>query len=58
LVQSRALTEKSGKTTHFLNAEYHYENGDIIITEYDVDNVEINKHYIPESEVKEIKYEG
>lgn len=57
-MQGIKLTEKSGKTTHFLNAEYHYEDGDIIITEYDVDNVEIDKHYISENEVKEIKYEG
>lgn len=57
-MQGIKLTEKSGKTTHFLRGEYHYENGDIIITEYDVDNIEINKHYIVENEVKEIKYEG
>lgn len=57
-MQGIKLTEKNGKTTHFLNSEYHYENGDIIITEYDADNIEINKHYIPENEVKEIKYEG
>lgn len=57
-MQGIKLTEKSGKTTHFLRGEYHYENGDIIITEYDADNIEINKHYISESEVKEIEYEG
>ena len=52
------ITFNNGKTVHYLNSEYHYENGDIIITEYDTDNIEIDKHYIHESEVKEIKYEG
>ena len=55
------LTETNGKITHFLNAEYHYEDSDIIIVEYDVNEYDgehlIDKHYIPENEVKEIKYE-
>lgn len=51
------LTETNGKTTHFLKAEYYYENDNIVIVEYDADNVEIDKHYISEDEVKEIKYE-
>lgn len=52
------LTENNGKTTHFLRAEHYYENDDVVIVEYDAENNEIDKHYIPESEVKEIKYEG
>lgn len=52
------LTEKNGKITHFLNAEHHYKDGNIVIVKYDVNNVEIDKHYIPEDEIKEIKYEG
>ena len=52
------ITFNNDKTFHYLNAEYHYENGDIVITEYDNEYAEIGKYYIPESEVKEIKYEG
>lgn len=57
-MQGIKLTKTNGKTTHFLRAEHYYENNSVVIVEYDADNIEINKHYIPESEVKEIKYEG
>lgn len=52
------ITFNNDKTVHYLNSEYHYENGDIVITEYDNEYAEIDKHYIHESEIKEIKYEG
>lgn len=52
------LTETNGKITHFLIAEHYYENDNVVIVEYDANNIEIDKHYIPENEVKEIKYEG
>ena len=59
-MQGIKLTETNGKVTHFINGEYHYENDNITINEYDVDDYGgehlINVHHIPENEVKEIKY--
>lgn len=57
-MQGIKVTKTNGKITHFLRAEHYYENDDIVIVEYDGENNEIDKHYIPENEVKEIKYEG
>lgn len=56
------LIENNGKITYYINAEYYYEAGDIVIREYDEDehggyHLACN-HRIPETEVQEIKYEG
>lgn len=52
------ITFNNGKTIHYLNSEYHYENGDIIVKEYDNENHVIGTHYYDEADIKEIKYEG
>lgn len=55
------ITFNNGKTVHYLNAEYHYENGDVVVKEYEQDEYggyhlgDIN--YFDESDIKEIKYE-
>ena len=50
------------KTVHYLNAEYHYENGDVVVKEYEQDEHGgyhlADIYHFDKSEIKEIKYEG
>lgn len=56
------ITFNNGKTVHYLNAEYHYENGDVVVKEYEQNEYGeyhiADIHHFDESEIKEIKYEG
>lgn len=56
------ITFNNSKTVHFINAEYRYENGDVVVTEYEQDEYGeyhiADIHHFDESEIKEIKYEG